>query len=117
MSDPSIPSAATITHAAADHSGTSPRVRPLTAVPLSPCPTLTQLRQDARACTAQVRSGSILLTWAAGEGHEPMSRPLAPDPEQIELNSVDDVLAVRRAAAATSSRRILLEVLFEADGT
>src|SRR5580693_2591482 len=48
-----------------------------------------------------------------------MSRPLAPrDPEQVELTSVDDVLALVRARGgrATSSRRILLEVLFEADG-
>jgi Fe2+ or Zn2+ uptake regulation protein len=48
-----------------------------------------------------------------------MTRPLAPrEPRPVELASVDDVLALVRARGgrATSSRRILLEVLFEASG-
>lgn len=47
-----------------------------------------------------------------------MSKPLAtPDPEAVELETVDDVLALVRARGgrATSSRRILLDVLFEAE--
>jgi Fur family transcriptional regulator, ferric uptake regulator len=48
-----------------------------------------------------------------------VSRPLGPrDPDIHQFASVDDVLALVRARGgrATSSRRILLEVLFEAEG-
>jgi Fur family transcriptional regulator, ferric uptake regulator len=47
-----------------------------------------------------------------------MSKPLAaPDPETVEFETVDDVLALvrSRGGRATSSRRVLLDVLFEAD--
>jgi Fe2+ or Zn2+ uptake regulation protein len=48
----------------------------------------------------------------------PMSKPLAPRrPDGVEVSTVDDVLALVRARGgrATSSRRILLEVLFDTD--
>ena len=51
-----------------------------------------------------------------------MSKPLAPPPSQglavSSLSSVDDVLALvrSRGGRATASRRILLQVLFEAEG-
>jgi Fe2+ or Zn2+ uptake regulation protein len=48
-----------------------------------------------------------------------MSKPLAPpDPREADFSTVDKVLALVRARGgrATTSRRILLEVLFEADG-
>ncbi|MGH9029773.1 MAG: Fur family transcriptional regulator [Acidimicrobiales bacterium] len=48
-----------------------------------------------------------------------MSRPLAPAPgRSVSISSVEEVLALVRARGgrATPSRRILLEVLFEADG-
>jgi Fur family ferric uptake transcriptional regulator len=47
-----------------------------------------------------------------------MSKPLAsPDPEAVEFETVDDVLALvrSRGGRATSSRRVLLDVLFEAE--
>lgn len=47
-----------------------------------------------------------------------MSKPLAPPPDRsIAVSSVDEVLALVRARGgrATASRRILLEVLFEAE--
>lgn len=48
-----------------------------------------------------------------------MSRPLAAPPSRsLSISSVDEVLALVRARGgrATASRRILLEVLFEAQG-
>ena len=48
-----------------------------------------------------------------------MSKPLAPrDPGKVDFSSVDNVLALLRARGgrATPSRRILLEVLFDAEG-
>ncbi len=48
-----------------------------------------------------------------------MSRPLAPrDLGDVDLSSVDSVLSVvrERGGRITTSRRILLEALFEADG-
>jgi Fur family transcriptional regulator, ferric uptake regulator len=47
-----------------------------------------------------------------------MSKPLAAhDPEAVEFETVDDVLALvrSRGGRATSSRRVLLDVLFEAE--
>ncbi len=48
-----------------------------------------------------------------------MSKPLAPpNPMEMDFSTVDNVLALVRARGgrATTSRRILLEVLFEAEG-
>ncbi|HUC36180.1 MAG TPA: transcriptional repressor [Acidimicrobiales bacterium] len=48
-----------------------------------------------------------------------MSKPLAPPPDRsLAISSVEEVLALVRARGgrATASRRILLEVLFEAEG-
>lgn len=48
-----------------------------------------------------------------------VSRPLAPPPSRsVAISSADEVLALVRARGgrATASRRILLEVLFEAEG-
>jgi hypothetical protein len=48
-----------------------------------------------------------------------MSKPLAPpNPREADFSTVDKVLTLVRARGgrATTSRRILLEVLFEADG-
>jgi Fe2+ or Zn2+ uptake regulation protein len=48
-----------------------------------------------------------------------MSKPLAPpNPMETDFSTVDSVLALVRARGgrATTSRRILLEVLFEAEG-
>ncbi len=48
----------------------------------------------------------------------PMSKPLAaPDPGTVEFETVDDVMALVRARGgrATSSRRVLLDVLFEVE--
>lgn len=47
-----------------------------------------------------------------------MSKPLAPPASVCDASTVDEVLALLRAGGGrvTSSRRILLEILFEADG-